>query len=207
MTRGLSEHIRCHVWSYSFFVLANHQLGHQATSTQSDGLVLCCLMTPGLSKDICVMYYHTFYKLANQQIRHQATHKVGCQPGDFAYGHFNLLWGLCGPIWVNILSLSSQRGTHKVSCQPGDYRWPTYLIFLVSIFIWALDVLTSGSHHVMQSLHFLWTLYLCFYLSMFGLLFMASHYIWRGWYKMGHTTISLSFVYLYSPIHWILISS
>ena len=26
--------------------------------------------------------------LANQQIRHQA--KLGCQPGDFAYGHFNL---------------------------------------------------------------------------------------------------------------------
>ena len=36
------------------------------------------------------MYNHTFYKLANQPIRHQATHNVGCQPGDFAYGHFNL---------------------------------------------------------------------------------------------------------------------
>ena len=36
------------------------------------------------------MYDHTFYKPANQQIIRQATHKVGGQPGDFAYGHFNL---------------------------------------------------------------------------------------------------------------------
>ena len=33
-------------------------------------------------------FYHP--EGANQQIRHQATHKVGCQPGDFAYGHINL---------------------------------------------------------------------------------------------------------------------
>ena len=32
------------------------------------------------------MYDHTFYKLVNQQIRYQAMHKIGCQPGDFAYG-------------------------------------------------------------------------------------------------------------------------
>ena len=38
-----------------------------------------------------------FNKFANQQIRHQATHKVGCQPGDFAHGHFNLPVGF---VWV-----------------------------------------------------------------------------------------------------------
>ena len=39
-----------------------------------------------------------FYKqVQNQQIRHQATHKVGCQPGDFAYGHFNIPPGF---VWV-----------------------------------------------------------------------------------------------------------
>ena len=44
------------------------------------------------------MYDHTFYKLVNHQIiRHQATHKVGCQPGDFAYGHFNIPLGF---VWV-----------------------------------------------------------------------------------------------------------
>ena len=45
-------------------------------------LGLWCLMTPGLSKDICVKYEHNFSKLANHQTRHQATHIVGCQPGD-----------------------------------------------------------------------------------------------------------------------------
>ena len=29
----------------------------------------------------------------SQQIRYQATRKVGCQPGDFVYSHFNLLSG------------------------------------------------------------------------------------------------------------------
>ena len=43
------------------------------------------------------MYDQTFYKLANQQIRHRATHKVDCQPGDSAYGHFNLPPGF---VWV-----------------------------------------------------------------------------------------------------------
>ena len=45
------------------------------------GLVLCCLMTPGLSKDIRCHVWPYFFKLANTQIRHQVTHEVGCQPG------------------------------------------------------------------------------------------------------------------------------
>ena len=43
---------------------------------------LCCVMTPGLSKDIRCHVWPYFSKLAIHQIRHQATHKVGCQPGD-----------------------------------------------------------------------------------------------------------------------------
>ena len=39
---------------------------------------LCCLMTPGLSKDTFgVMCDHTLSTLANPQIRHWAIHKVG----------------------------------------------------------------------------------------------------------------------------------
>ena len=38
-----------------------------------------------------------FISKCNQQIGHQAAHKVGCQPGDFAYGHFNLPPGF---VWV-----------------------------------------------------------------------------------------------------------
>ena len=61
------------------------------------------------------MYDHTFYKLANQQIRHQAPHKVGSQPGDFAYGHFNIPQGFVSVyITVNILTLSQQRGGREI---------------------------------------------------------------------------------------------
>ena len=54
------------------------------------------------------MYDHTFYKLANQQTRHQATHKMGCQPGDFAYGYFIFLRGLCGTYSVMEVSNNTQ---------------------------------------------------------------------------------------------------
>ena len=70
-------------------------------------------MTPSL-RTFGVMYDHTFYKQV--QIKHQATHKVGCQPGDSAYGQFNLsifLWALCGYIWINILTLSPRGVSEK----------------------------------------------------------------------------------------------
>ena len=62
-------------------------------------MCLCCLMTPGLSKDIQCHVRMTilFIISASQQIRYQAIHKVGCQPGDFAYGHFSLPLGF---VWV-----------------------------------------------------------------------------------------------------------
>ena len=46
--------------------------------------LLCCLMTPGLSKDnqSYVTYNLLYAMLANHQIRHQATCKMGRQPGD-----------------------------------------------------------------------------------------------------------------------------
>ena len=56
------------------------------------------------------MYDHTFYKLANQQIRHQATHKVGCQPGDFAYGHFQASSRVCVGIHGLTYSFHHLRG-------------------------------------------------------------------------------------------------
>ena len=61
------------------------------------GLGLCCLMTPGLSKDIrCHVLRPYFSKLANHQNRHQATHKW---PASLviAYGHFNFPQGF---VWV-----------------------------------------------------------------------------------------------------------
>ena len=44
------------------------------------------------------MYDHTFYKQVQiSRSDNQATHKVGCQPGNFAYDHFNLPPGF---VWV-----------------------------------------------------------------------------------------------------------
>ena len=58
-----------------------HQDTEKSLSVQKIGC-LCCLMTPGLSKDIRCHVWPYFSTLANHQIRHQATHKVSCQPGD-----------------------------------------------------------------------------------------------------------------------------
>ena len=96
-------------------------------------------MTPGLSKDIGVMYDHTFLNL-------QIT-RSGIRPNIkwvvslvITYGHFSL--GLCGCVWVNILTLFTtlrvqiqlKCGKIKIvmnSCQPGDYVWS-----LQSGFVW-----------------------------------------------------------------------
>ena len=55
------------------------------------GLGLGCLMTPGLSKDICVMYDHTFLNIKPHTNR--AVSLV------IAYDHFNILQGF---VWVCI---------------------------------------------------------------------------------------------------------
>ena len=55
------------------------------------------------------MYDHTLSKLANHQIRCQATHKVSCQSGDLHMVTLIFLRGLCGYVWINILTLSPPR--------------------------------------------------------------------------------------------------
>ena len=66
-----------------------------------DGLILCCLMTPGFSKDIqCHVQIYFFCKLANQQIRSQSTLNVAV---SLAISHAvtsMFLRGLCGYIWL-----------------------------------------------------------------------------------------------------------
>ena len=61
---------------------------------------LCCLMTPGLSKDNrCHVWSYFFSKLANHQIRHQIWHKNWAVILVIAYGHFNLPQGF---VWVRM---------------------------------------------------------------------------------------------------------
>ena len=72
--------------------------------SMSYGLVwfgLCCLMTPGLSKDIRCHVWPYFFKTCKCQIRHQATHKMGCQPGV-------CIWSLqySSGVWVGIYGLT-----------------------------------------------------------------------------------------------------
>ena len=54
-------------------------------------------MTSGLSKAFDVMYDHIFYKQVQISRSDIRPHIVGCQPGDFAYGHFNIPPGF---VWV-----------------------------------------------------------------------------------------------------------
>ena len=97
---------------------------------------LCCLLTPGLSRGIqCHLWLLFFYA----QIRHQDTSKVANQLGDcrwplpscvlrqvetanshvsefanhmsWTVRHLVQLRGLCGYVWVNILTLSPPRAT------------------------------------------------------------------------------------------------
>ena len=49
------------------------------------------------------MYDHTFSKPANHQIRPHIKWAVSLV---IAYGHFTIPQGLCGYVWVNILTLS-----------------------------------------------------------------------------------------------------
>ena len=58
--------------------------------------VLCCLMTPGFSKDIrCHVWPNS---------GHQGTSEMGCQL-VIADGYLSLPQGLCRYIWVDILTL------------------------------------------------------------------------------------------------------
>ena len=85
---------------------------------------LCCLMTPGLSKDIlCHVWPYFFYFLqtsANQQIRLSDIRPHIKWAVSLVILHMVTsisLQGLCGYICVNILTLSPQRG--GVTGTPG----------------------------------------------------------------------------------------
>ena len=55
------------------------------------------------------MYDHPFPNyFADHQIRHQTIHTVGSQPGDCIWSLIFVM-GLCGDVWVNMLTSSPQR--------------------------------------------------------------------------------------------------
>ena len=109
---------------FSFIIQNNPNIGltlvSRHTTRAQVGLGLCCLMTPGLSKDINsgVMYDYTFAKVENHQIRHQATHS-GLPAWWLHVVTLIFLSGLHGYVWVIILiSLPPriQPGSHKCKC-------------------------------------------------------------------------------------------
>ena len=55
---------------------------------------------------------------------------MGCQPGDFAYDHVNLPPGLCGYIWVNILTLSPRGDWGIVNIQIQSDRRHKLTLFM-----------------------------------------------------------------------------
>ena len=71
---------------------------------------LCCLLTPGLSKDFqCHVWPYYFCICEIIQVGHQATSEKGGQPGDLQIATLIFLKGLFGYVWVNILTLSCER--------------------------------------------------------------------------------------------------
>ena len=56
--------------------------------------------------------------------RTSGRHKVGCQPGDFAYGHFNLPLGF---VWV-YRSFCWIAGMDKVYCVPSTLNFGIRLL-------------------------------------------------------------------------------
>ena len=118
MTPNLSKDIRCHVWPYFFSKLAIHQIKHQATHKVGLG----CLMTLVSIRTFSVMYDHTFQNLqiTRSDIRPHIKWAVILV---IAYGHTQsglstwwlhmvtliFLRGLCGYVWVNILTLLPPR--------------------------------------------------------------------------------------------------
>ena len=51
--------------------------------------LLCCLMTPGLSKDIQCYVGHTLSMFGNHQLRHCITSEMGSQPGQIKPSHLH----------------------------------------------------------------------------------------------------------------------
>ena len=95
-----------------------------------------------------VMYDHTFSKLGNHQTSHQDRHKVGCQPGDVTS---IFLTGLCGYVWVNILTLSPLRGDLMgFMIFTSLAKEVMFLVALVSLFV-CLSV-DNITHKVMNGL-------------------------------------------------------
>ena len=73
---------------------------------------LCCLMTPGLSKDIRC---HVGPVSINLQITRSdiRSHRKWTVSLVISCVHFNFLKGLCGCTWVNTLTLSRRKGFQR----------------------------------------------------------------------------------------------
>ena len=71
-----------------------------------------------------------FSLLTNHQSRHHPTSKMGCQNGIANATQVNLYRGLCGYVWVNMLTLSPWRVLH------GSETWVTVWMVFVSVWIW-----------------------------------------------------------------------
>ena len=108
---------------------------------------VCCLMTPGLSKDIpCHAWPYTFLRLQiiRLDIRKYVKQAVSLVIAD---GHLVFLRGLCGHVWVNILTLppwrwnANQKWGHfqkplKTSQQETFYAWTS--------FSWSIKIIQRG---------------------------------------------------------------
>ena len=85
---------------------------------------MCCLIIPGLSKDIPCHVWPYSSLLAGHQIRLTLQIKITVNL-IIAYSHFNVPHGfiMCGYVWVNILTLSPLRVITEESEAQSNYKY------------------------------------------------------------------------------------
>ena len=114
-------HFHCYkMWAntrVNAFALALSITGKPLFFLPGTGLGLGCLMTPGLSKDIGVMYNHTFLNL--QITRSDIRPHIKWSVWWLHMISLIFLRGLCGYIWVTILTLSHTHPTPRGSPRNG----------------------------------------------------------------------------------------
>ena len=112
---------------------------------QGRGLVLCCLMTPGISKDIRCRVWPYFLKLTYNEIGHQATQWSGLSAWCLHMVTSIFLWGVSEYIWSNILSYDPGGGKGKRK---------DYMQYCFAHFKENLHILAVGANYVKCSVCF-----------------------------------------------------
>ena len=121
------------------------------------GLGWCCLMTPGLSKDIGIMYDHTFFKPCKSSDRTSGHTYSGLSAWWLNMVTLIFVRGLCGHVWVNIHTLSPPRVSTTLSLSLSLSLFLSHVSlfppFLCILLIWCTSWTIHSGLQIAQSTH------------------------------------------------------